>query len=180
MSEHLALDAPKSSNGEINPFHSPEHDFRIEAGLDLGIRAVKLLHALDVAHPSESTNTHDNSVSTGGAETMTDSQEGERNAELFKQSYDVAVGSIDAALQVDGSELGDKLAAILSNIDALQATPYISSVPEFVSMVQSAKSCVELADVYPVSDDDPTYFAVTEALLRARRLLSGTLVAYRP
>lgn len=110
---------------------------------------------------------------------MVNNQEGVQNAELFKQKYDEAIESIDSALGADADNLVSKIPAILSCIDALHATPYVSSVPEFVAMVKAARSSIETIDSFIALGGKDTEF-VANAVSLAKQQLSGTLVAYRP
>ncbi len=163
MTEHLTLDARESMGGEINPPQSLESELKTVASIHLG--TVGLMGSLDTSGPTKSLNVFDDTVRTGGTETMTNNQEGIQNAELFKRTYDAAVESIDDALQIQGStdELNGKIPTLLSNIDALRAVPYISSAPEFVAMVEAARSSVEANN-----------------LSQAKQQLAGTLIAYSP
>ncbi len=169
------LDARESTeavSGEIDLLQSPKLDLRTVASIDLGVRATSLVHSLDIIGSTEHL-----SAFEGGTESMTNNQEGTQNAELFKRTYDLAVESIDGALQTDVGELSGKIPAILSSIDALLATPYISSAPEFVAMVEAAKSTIEAVDTLNGEDTD---LIVANALSQAKHQLSGTSVAYRP
>ena len=92
----------------------------------------------------------------------------------------MTVESIDKALQDTGDERSDKISAILSNIDALLATPYISSAPEFVAMVEGAKSRIQIADSLTTLDSEDKSPAFATLLSQARKQLASTLIAYRP
>lgn len=185
MTEHLILDARESTknpSGEIDLLRSSEFGLRAEASLDLGNRAVSLLHSLDIdtTITTEHSNTFNDSVRTGSVENMVNNQEGVQNARLFKQKYDAAVESIDYALQGNINELYDKIPTILNNIDELHATPYISSAPEFVAMVKAARSSIEAADSFTELNSEAVNFVFATLLSQARQQLSGTLIAYTP
>ncbi|MES2630746.1 MAG: hypothetical protein V4611_02220 [Patescibacteria group bacterium] len=178
MTEHLTLDAPKSLSGEINPLQSPDSELRPKASVNLG--ALSLLHWLDKTGSSEPLNVFDDTVITGGTESMTNNQEGAQNAELFKSRYDAAVESIDNALQGGSDELSSKISTILSSIDALGATPYISSAPEFVAMVQDARSTIEAVNSFITLNGEDRDPIIDDALSLSKQQLSGTLIAYSP
>ncbi len=182
MTEHLIMDARESTetaSGEIYLLQSPKLD-RTEASLDLGFQAVGILNSLDLTGSTEHLSTLDNPVLTGGTENMVNNQEGIQNAELFKRMYDAAVQSIDDALEADTDELHSKIPAILSAIDALHATPYISSAPEFVALVKAAKSSIEATNSFTALNGEGTNLAIPRVLSLAKQQLAGTLIAYRP
>ena len=111
---------------------------------------------------------------------MTSNQEGVQNAELFKQKFDAAIEAIDNVLQGGTNEISNEIPAILSSIDALQATPYISSAPEFVVMVQAARGSVEAAGSLTALQNEDAHPVFVGLLSQARQHLAGTLIAYRP
>ncbi len=108
--------------------------------------------------------------------------EGERNAALFKQTYDAAIASIDGVLAANGEVSDGALVTILDSIDALSDTPYIASVPEFMEFVRSARASIEQIRTHTASDNDVVEMnstTIVHLLLQAKQQLDATTVAYQ-
>ncbi len=178
MTEHLVLDARESTedqSGRLDLLQPPDTDRSARTIRGIGDRALGLAGLPNAAAPNAYPGDSNGQIGTGGAESMTNNQEGIQNAELFKQKFDAAIEAIDDALQGGTNEIP----AILSSIDTLQATPYISSAPEFVAMVQAARSSVEAAGSLAALYDEDIHSVFAALLSQARQQLAGTLIAYR-
>lgn len=170
--EHLLPDAREPISAEAKLPPSSELSSLIKTERDLAHRAL----LLNVSESYEPMSVIDVPVKTGE---NTNNQEGDQNAELFKRKYDDVVELIDSALRADVDDLDGTILAILSSIDALHATPYISSAPEFVAMVKAGRNSIEAADSFIGLGGQDAEF-VANALSLAKQEISGTLIAYRP
>lgn len=179
MTEHLVIHVREYDDSrEIDPLQSSELGPRQSTALPLGVRAVGLSHTM---RPSEQVNNSGGTTEMDDMKDRSSNPEGSRNAELFKQTYDTVIASIESAFEADGTELGDRLAAIVERIDVLSGTPYISSAPEFVGLVKAARNNVEQvrSNIALGSSPDPNQ-AVASALSQAKQQLAATTVAYQP
>ncbi len=184
MTEHLALGTRGPIGTDAEPILSPELNPPRDARLSLGVKAVRLLGSLDTTLESAGQEVYDSSNEMLERRSMGDTvsnSEGSRNAELFKEAYDTTIEAIENAFEAEGTELSSKLGNILSSIDTLSATPYISSAPEFVDLVSAARSNITEAIFYITRDSGPEMSqAVANALSQAKQKLAGTTVAYSP
>lgn len=96
--------------------------------------------------------------------------EGNANAERYKAAHDAVIMAIESAAQ----NRDESLDVVLSAIDALATTSYVSSVPEFINMVGSARSAIEMAN--GISDEALRGWALGSAQAN----IDATLTAYRP
>ena len=164
-------------NIDLAPFTDIERPSSDYAKTGLGIKAVGLSQL-----PNEHADGLPSSASVTESEgNMSSNVEGIHNAELFKQSYDSVIQAIDHAFEAKGPELSSKLDDIVSSIDVLSATPYISSVPEFVDLAGVARREITEASFYITRQTAPEVSkAIANALNQAKKHLSRTTVAYRP
>ena len=181
MTEHLTVDTLRASSPENGPHQFTEFDPQT-AKFDIGAEAVRTLHLLGEMRPTEQIDVPDtDTIIIGGTADMISSPEGIHNAELFKQAYDATIEAIENAFEADGANLSNELDGILSRIDALGATPYISSAPEFVDLGRAARNSITEANFYITQYNSPKMrLAVANALNQAKQQLNGTTVAYQP